>query len=468
MSVPLRKFGARVLKPAEPTTLVVFGATGDLVKTKLFKAIVHLAGRGLLPSFRVVAFGRRQMTDESYRQFLIDAVSGLGFGDFNALLSRTYYVEGLFEDRAAYVRLGRKLKEIDEREFSRCSNKIFYLAVPPALYEVLIQQLAASGLTIPCGGELGWTRILIEKPFGSNLKSAERLDLLLGKSFKEEQIFRIDHYLAKESLQNILTFRFANLIFGPLWSRRFIERVRIDFFEERMVGSRGAFYDSLGALLDVGQNHSLAMLSLIAMERPASQLVKDIHAARARVINHLTLRRPFSFQTIVRGQYDGYRGEVGVSADSDSETYFSLETEIRNRRWRGVPFILRSGKALAESKVEISLIFKKNADGESNKLVFRIQPEEEIAIKFFARKAGLQGQGDQTEEKWLSFRPDEVSVGSPDAYERVLHDAILGDQTLFSSTAEVMAAWRFIGRVKKIWRKIPLRIYKKGSHPEDI
>jgi len=450
-----------------PFVLVIFGATGDLARSKLFKALAALSSKGWLANFRVVAFGRRDFDDMSYRQFVFrEALQG--DSQSAVILEKISYVKGEFKDASSYRRLGDKLSSVDAKEFKKCSNKLFYLAVPPVHYEVIISELSLSGLTIPCGGDLGWTRVLLEKPFGSDLETAKRLDLLLAKHFKEEQIFRIDHYLAKESLQNILAFRFSNSIFEPLWSRKFVERVEINFFEERTVAGRGLFYDGLGALLDVGQNHLLAMLSLIAMKKPKDLSAGALHKERAKVLGRLKI---FCGQEGVfrRAQYEGYRSESGVAPDSEAETFFTVAAAVLNLRWRNVPFLLSAGKALNESKVEIRIIFRKD-DGRlnQNELIFKIRPSEGIAIKFFAKKPGLGSE--EIEEKILSFNYDDDAGKNKasDAYEKVLYDAVLGDQTLFASTAEVSAAWKFIAKVRGHWKQAPLKTYKKGSRVEEI
>ena len=270
------------------------------------------------------------------------------------------YEQGYFDMPAAYERLSEKLQGIDLR-WGQCSNKLFHLSVPPSLYEGILQNLSDSRLTEPCADETGWTRVLIEKPFGNDLETARSLDKLLGKLFKEEQIFRIDHYLAKEALQNMMAFRFMNPMFEPLWDREHIDRIHIKLLEELTVDGRGDSYDPVGALKDVGQNHMLAMLATVAMNKPKSWSPTDVRRERAHILEKLKKIQPRSLKDrAVRGQYVGYANEPGVTPQSTTETYFRLQINIDSPRWKGVPIFLESGKAMAETKTEIDIYFKEN------------------------------------------------------------------------------------------------------------
>jgi glucose-6-phosphate 1-dehydrogenase len=340
--------------------------------------------------------------------------------------------------------------------------------VAPSFYEIILGNLSKSGLTVPCGGTLGWTRVLVEKPFGSDTDTAKKLDALLGTLFKEEQIFRIDHYFAKEALQNILAFRFSNSLFEPLWNNKHIEAVHIQLLEKNDVEGRGDFYDSVGALKDVGQNHILAMLALLTMSKPDAFDAHSVRRERANILKNL---EPITGRNIsesaVRAQYVGYKSEAGVSANSNTETYFRLKTFVDNRVWKGVPFYLESGKALSENKAEISIYFKDaSGDGKTNILSFRIQPDEAIKIRFWVKKPGFAME---TEAKTLSFHYKDFPASRtiPDAYEKVLYDAIIGDQTLFTSTDEVKYAWKFITPIIDSWKTLPLRQYQRGSRGPD-
>ena len=457
--------------PGPPTILTIFGATGDLSEQKLLPSLFDLYNSGLLPSrFRVVAFSRRPFTSEDFRAFAEGAIrrrrkriSRAKLGRFLAALS---YEQGMFGEPASYQNLGEALVHIDDR-FGQCSNKLFYLAVPPAFYETIFENLAHSGLTIPCSDEMGWTRVLVEKPFGRDTKTAEKLDRMLGLLFKEEQIFRIDHYLAKETIQNILSFRFSNALFEPIWNHDSIEKIEIRLFEAGGVGKRGSFYDETGALRDVGQNHLLQMLAVITMSNIGILSASGIQKERARILN--VLKKP-RVEEIVRGQYRGYQEEEGVSYGSKTETYFRLVTYLNDERWARVPFILESGKGMRESTTEIVIYFKQTTTClcppgresiHQNILTFRIQPNEGISIRFWAKKTGFDFE---LEPKTLTFlyktkRRDAL----PDAYERVLFDCIRGDQTLFAGTDEVAAAWRFITPILETWGASPLREYELGS-----
>ncbi len=319
----------------------------------------------------------------------------------------------------------------------------------------------------------GWTRILIEKPFGRDIRSAKRIDEMLGKLFEEKQIFRIDHYLVKETLQNILTFRFANAIFEPVWNRKYINKVDVKIFESGLIGSRGSFYDGLGALRDVGQNHMLQMIALITMENPADGEVSSVRKNRFNVLSKIKLLKGKE-ALAVRGQYDGYLSEQGVSPDSQIETYFKIKLVLNNSRFREVPFTLEGGKGFSESKVEVDIHFKEAVGNfcpggicpsPGNLIRFRIQPNENITLQYWAKKPGLEFALEQ-KELVLSSSPVSKDSNSLDAYERVLIDAIRGDQTLFTSTEEVMAEWKIIHQVLKKWKASELLKYIVGKTPE--
>ncbi len=460
----------------KPLTFVVFGVTGDLFRKKLAQALFDLYAEGFLPEkFRIVGFARRSLTHDDVRKSVKEIIEQKKPDQrkVDLFLQNIFYEQGEMSDMESFKAFALKLGAYDT-EWGVCSNKIFYLAVPPILYETIFNNLSASGLTLPCApgtpdDKFAWTRVLVEKPFGNNLVEAEKLDALLGKLFKEDQIFRIDHYLAKETIQNILSFRFSNAIFEPLWSRKYIEKIEIRFLEAHVVGERGSSYDGVGALRDVGQNHMLQMLSLIAMENP-DRLESDlIRAARAKLLSKVRLMKG---KEITRAQYEGYRQEKGVASDSETETYFKVPLEIKNSRWKGVPFYLESGKALHESRVEIEIYFKapkeycvcpiEHTEGHQNKLTFTIQPNEAISLLFWAKSPGFQfGLEPQT----LSFSQarDTIVRKIPDAYERVLYDAVKGDQTLFTNTKEVLAEWGIIMPILKKWGDVPLNRYKKGS-----
>jgi glucose-6-phosphate 1-dehydrogenase len=466
----------------EPTVFIIFGITGDLASRKLLPALLSLYAKKQLPKrFAIVGITRRSFSREEFRESIRSHMhikqGQFKEEDIKHFLDHFSYEQGMFDDPKLYTNLGASLKAIDDR-WGQCSNKLFHLSVPPALYEGILTNIAGSSLNKPCDDGTGWTRILIEKPFGNDIHTAQSLDKLLGKLFEEEQIFRIDHYLAKESLQNIMAFRFANSMFEPLWHRQYIDKIHIKLFEKVTAEGRAQFYDDVGALKDVGQNHMLAMLGLIAMDEPKSFAVDAIRKERARALGRLV---PISGRilpkVVVRGQYEGYNREPGVKADSDTETYFRIETRIKSPRWKGVPFYLESGKAFAEGKTEIDVYFKSSSrkagsakafHGEDpkciekqNVLTFRIQPDEGIKVRFFVKTPGYSMM---TEPKTLKFKYADA-LAHPDVlsdYERLIHDAFVGDQTLFASTDEIMASWKFVTPILEKWESLPLKIYKKG------
>ncbi len=466
-----------------PTIFIIFGITGDLASRKLIPALLSLYTKKLLPPrFAIVGFSRRMFSREEFREFIRNRMN-VRLGqykeeDIKHFLDHMSYEQGMFDDASAYTRLALKLKNIDDR-WGQCSNKLFHLSVPPTLYEKILINVSHSGLSEACDDGMGWTRILIEKPFGSDARTALDLDKLLGTLFKEEQIFRIDHYLAKEVLQNIVAFRFSNSMFEPLWNNKFIDKVHIKLFEKATMEGRGAFYDPIGALKDVGQNHMLMMLAIIAMEAPKSLTAGDIRSERAKVLSKLTQFNAKSVaKQIVRGQYMGYMQEQGIAPQSQTETYFRIKSFVNSSRWKGVPFYLESGKGLAESKAEIDVYFKeakkngkrkdgkeKGAEGVENTqniLTFRIQPDEGIRVRFFVKVPGYQYK---TESKTLKFKYADVASFNmiPNDYERLIHDAFVGDQTLFASTDEIMASWKYMTSILNNLNHVPLTLYEKGA-----
>jgi glucose-6-phosphate 1-dehydrogenase len=450
-----------------PTIFVIFGITGDLASRKLLPALLTLYSKKLLPPrFTIVGFSRRSFSREEFREYIRERLN-IKPGEFREeevkhFLDHLTYEQGMFDDPRAYERLAERLKGTDER-WSQCSNKLFHLSVPPTLYEGILNHIAASGLSEACADETGWTRVLIEKPFGSNIETARALDKLLGKLFKEEQLFRIDHYLAKEALQNIVAFRFSNSIFEPLWDAKHIDKIHIKLFERGGMEGRGSFYDPIGALKDVGQNHMLQMLALVTMDRPRSFEAGSIRKERARVLSKLkAIPRRALAMSAVKGQYSDYVTEVGVSPKSETETYFRLKTTIDSPRWKNVPIYLESGKGFIESKAEIDVYFKPTTKkDEPNILTFRIQPDEGIKVRFLVKRPGY---GFSIEPKVLKFKYADVQSFSdiPDDYERLIHDAIVGDQTLFASTDEIMSSWKFVTSLLEGWKDLPLMKYEKG------
>jgi len=499
-----------------PTVIVVFGATGDLMARKIAPALFNLFIKGELPKmFRVIGVSRRNWNHDSFRQHVeailqnhVDRLdkkarpsdaspdgdpptsldealrAGAGAAVIPQFIRYFFYHQGHFEERKDYDGLAREMGLVDT-EWKVCSNKLFYLAVPPENYKTILTFLHESHLTDPCPPSLrsgagrracspeeGWTRILVEKPFGKDLPTARELDKLLGTLFKEEQIYRIDHYLGKEMLQNIITFRFANNFLEESWSGDFIERIDIRLLESIGVEKRGAFYDGLGAFRDVGQNHLLQMLALVTMENPRAFTAHAIRANRARTLS--TLQIP-SFEEVrrgtVRAQYSGYQAIPGVSKGSIRETYFKVRATLVSPRWQGVPVYLSSGKKFPHAVKDITVTFRHPTpclcppgDHVQNKVIFSLEPEEQITIQFSAKVPGLAMK---TRERSFDFlyRSREARTQYVEEYEKLLLDCILGDQTLFVSTPEVDSMWRFTDRVVEAWEKnaVPLKTYPPNS-----
>ena len=458
-----------------PSILVLFGATGDLMAKKIVPALFHLFIKQKLPShFKIVGFARREMTDEQFHEHIARLLeSHAAAREHRAAIApflRFFsYQQGFFDGRAHYEHLQKELQNIDDA-WGMCTNKLFYLAVPPEFYKTIFGHLSASGLTAPCSPEEGWTRVLVEKPFGKDAKTAEDIDKLLGKLFREEQVYRIDHYLAKEMIQSILSFRFSNNLFEEIWSNEHIESIKISLRESIGVEHRGSFYDGLGALRDVGQNHLLQMLALVTMEHPQNLEGDAIRKERAQLLAHL---ERFSARDVAartfRAQYEGYRAIAGVHPDSNAETYFNIKTFLHTPRWEGVPITLESGKRMGAARKEIVVTLKHpmpclcpkgTVEHYKNKVIFSLEPREGITIQFWSKKPGLEFA---MEERDFNFflRAENQRAQYVEEYEKLLLDAIAGDQMLFLSTAEVSAMWAFIDPITTAWEKgvVPLASY---------
>lgn len=459
-----------------PTILIIFGATGDLMGKKLLPAIFRLYQGEFLPElFRVIGFAKEPFNDKEYREWLKNKLKKAKQKKVKEdFLKKFTYQAGLFEDLKSYRLIAQKLGAIDG-QFRACANKLFYLAVPPNFYETIFKNLAKSGLTLPCSPQEGWTRVLVEKPFGTELNQAKKLDRLLTELFKEVQVYRIDHYLAKETVLNLLIFRFSNSVFENIWNKNFIEKIEIKLLEKAGVENRGSFYDNLGALRDVGQNHILQMLALAAMEPPANLAPEEISKKKAEILKSLA---PMSKENIekntIRGQYRGYRKVKGVSRLSQSETYFRIKTSLNHPRWQGVPIFLESGKRLDKDLGEIAITFRQttsclfcppgNPQKHKNTLTFRLAPREGIIYCFFVKKPGPKMTIEKKELHFL-YQESYPKTKLLPPYEHLLMDAFLGDQTLFVSNKENLYSWQFIDPILKGWRKnlAPLKIYKAGS-----
>jgi glucose-6-phosphate 1-dehydrogenase len=476
---PLRE-GLRLERTPEPNATVIFGATGDLTHRKLVPALYSLAHDRLLPTgFSVIGFARRDWSDETFRNRMREAVGKVSRTDgelaavWKSFAEGLHYVSSDFSNPKGYSALADLLDRLD-RERGTCGNRLFYLAVPPGTYAEIVRQLGASGLARRGASESGWTRIIIEKPFGRDLETARELNRQVEDVFEEGQVYRIDHYLGKETVQNILVFRFSNGIFEPLWNRRYVDHVQITVSEDLGMEDRGSYYDGTGATRDIVQNHMLQLLALIAMEPPASFAADSVRDEKVKLLHSI---RPFSEHDVaehsVRGQYGAgslagedapaYRDEPEVSKDSDTETYVALKLFVENWRWAGVPFYLRTGKRLPKRVTEISVHFRRaphllfpesGAEGlEPNVLALRIQPNEGISLRFGAK---MPGPTMDIRSVNMDFRYGTAfGVTPPDAYHRLLLDAMLGDSTLFTRRDGIEAAWSLVTPLLESWAAGP-------------
>lgn len=460
-----------------PTVFIIFGATGDLMGKKIVPALFHLYKKGKFPKlFKIIGFSRRDLTEDQFIDFVRELLQKHGKNKFTTeemekFLSYFMYQKGDFDEKESYKTLASRMGIIDGG-WNVCSNKLFYLAVPPQYYKNISEHLASSGLTIPCGADEGWTRVIVEKPFGKNQKSAEELDILLSKLFKEEQIYRIDHYLAKEMLQNILVFRFANSLFEDVWSNKYIERIDIRTRESIGVEGRGPFYDGLGALRDVGQNHLLQMLALVTMENPGVLDSEHVRKKRAELLDTLgVLSADEIKKETFRAQYRDYKTIQGVSPESNTETYFKVIAKLENPRWEGVKITLEAGKRLPLKK-EIVVTFRHPDNcvcptpGEhlNNKVIFSLEPKEGITIEFWSKKPGLEYKFVKRNLNFVNRRVNE-RVQYVEEYEKLLLDCISGNQILFLSTPEIATCWSYIDPIVEAWNEniVPLHLYKPDS-----
>ncbi len=484
MTAPIEASVPRTLprtgREAPPCAFVVFGATGDLTHRKLLPAIYNLAANDSLPQrFGGVGVSRRDMSDDAFRNDLHAAVkefsrSGLDEAVWNEFASALHYVQGEFDDPKLYKRLAERLGELDER-LGLGGNRLFYLAVPPSQFERILKGLKEAGL-IYRPHEKHWSRVIIEKPFGHDLESARALNRLVGGTLDESQAFRIDHYLGKETVQNIMVFRFANSMFEPLWNRKYVSYVEITAAESVGIGSRGRFYEENGVLRDIVQNHLLEVLSLVAMEPPYTAGADEIRDEKVKVMK--ALRTPWSDtipRDVVLGQYRGYRDEKNVAKDSVTPTFAALRVYVDNWRWQGVPFYLRTGKKLKKRSTEVSLVMQPiplSLFGredvcehlEPNVLTLRIQPDEGIQLSFASK---IPGHDVAVGQVRMNMSYVETFGGEPpEAYERLLLDAMRGDATLFARRDAVEASWAWITPILEHYRRhVPTDFpnYEPGS-----
>ncbi|QXQ15836.1 glucose-6-phosphate dehydrogenase [Skermania piniformis] len=461
----------RVPEIAGPCSLVIFGVTGDLARKKLLPAIYDLANRGLLPpEFALLGFARRDYAHEDFAAVVKDAVvahARTPFRDevWDRLAEGIRFVKGTFDDDDAFDRLAAELKQLDT-ERGTGGNHAFYLAIPPDTFPVVLRQLERSGLSQ--SGDDRWRRVVIEKPFGHDLDSAEKLNALVNRVFPEETVFRIDHYLGKETVQNILALRFANQLFEPLWNAHYVDHVQITMAEDIGLGGRAGYYDGIGAARDVIQNHLLQLLAITAMEEPVSFSATELHAEKIKVLSATRLAEPLA-ETTARGQYAaGWQGsekvvglldEQGFSPESRTETFAAITLEIASRRWAGVPFYLRTGKRLGRRVTEIALVFKRaphlpfdatmTAELGQNALVIRVQPDEGVTVRFGSK---VPGPGMEVRDVNMDFSYGEAfTENSPEAYERLILDVLLGVPSLFPVNAEVELSWKILDPALDYW-----------------
>jgi len=487
---PLRE-GLHEERVPEPALMVIFGASGDLTKRKLVPALYSLARERLLPArFAVVGYARKPLTDDAFREDMrkgCDEFARRRPVDpelWNTFGSHVFYQEGSYDEPAAYEALKKRLEEI-EQQLGLPGNRVFYLSIPPSSFATVVKHLGSSGLTQATNGR--FARVIIEKPFGTDLATAQQLNKDIHETLTEKQIYRIDHYLGKETVQNLLVFRFANGIFEPVWNNRFVDHVQITGAETVGVEGRGGYFEGAGILRDMVQNHLFQVVSLATMEPPVSLDADAVRDEKLKVLKALrTIPTAEMDAHVVRAQYaagsiagkkvPGYREEPGVSRTSQTETYVAMKFFIDSWRWAGVPFYLRSAKRMPKRVTEIAIYFKeaprllfgkKGEDIRPNVLAIRIQPDEGIALNFGSK---LPGPAMEVAPVSMEFRyGSSFGVEPPEAYERLILDCLLGDGTLFTRADEVEASWTWISRIHRHWAdqsapgNVPLASYAAGS-----
>ena len=475
----------RLNRIAGPSGLIIFGVTGDLSRKKLMPAVYDLANRGLLPpGFSLVGFARRDWEDQDFMEVVHESVKQYARTEFredvwNQLAQGIRFVPGEFGDDAAFEKLKETIEELDA-DRGTMGNHAFYLSIPPKAFPQVTEQLRRSGLAEPADGQ--WRRVVIEKPFGSDLKTARELNDIVQSVFPSDSIFRIDHYLGKETVQNILALRFANQLYEPIWNANYVDHVQITMAEDIGVGGRAGYYDGIGAARDVIQNHLLQLLALTAMEEPISFNAADLRAEKEKVLAAVRLPDDLGAAT-ARGQYAGgwqggehvlgFLDEDGMNPESTTETYAAMRLDINTRRWAGVPFYLRAGKRLGRRVTEIAVVFKRapqylfaesqtSALGQ-NALVIRVQPDEGVTIRFGSK---VPGAGTQVPDVTMDFGYGHAfTEASPEAYERLILDVLLGDPPLFPRHEEVELSWKILDPIEEYWaaQDTPLEQYAPGT-----
>jgi len=481
---------AESLPPVEPCTLVIFGGSGDLARRRLIPGLYNLLLDGLLPSnFMVLGLGRRPMSDEEFRAAARDGVmkhsrQALIEDTWNAFSRHLFYLAGENDDPKTYGRLKTRAEEL-EHTFQLPGNRIFYLSIPPSSFTPVCEGLSQAGLAAQPASNRPYSRIIVEKPVGRDLQSARSINAVTGRVFDESQIFRIDHYLGKETVQNLMVVRFANSIFEPIWNYKYIDHVQITVSEAEGVGTRATYYEEAGALRDMVQNHILQLLCLVAMEPPYSlepdvvrnakmEVLRCLRPITGKEVEQYTVRAQYSEGSVHGSPVPGYRREKGINPDSTTETYVAAKCFVDNWRWSGVPFYLRTGKALPLRTSEVAVQFKEiprilfNADSQQpqapNVLTLRIQPEEGLSLRIVSRVPGTRAQTHPVE---MDFKYSDVfGRPSPEAYERLLLDVMAGDASRFMRRDAVEASWAWITRILEGWEQSGQRWlpeYQAGS-----
>lgn len=446
-----------------PFVLTIFGATGDLTQHKLIPALFSLYKQKLLPEdFYIIGFARRGLTDFDFSIIFEELKLE---PEWIVFAKHLIYQQGDFNEQRGYEQLIQLLNTLDKKH-GACIMRIFYLATPPQHYQTILGYLYNTKLSEGCGqGGNKWTRIAIEKPFGKDIETAKMLDTKLAEIFEEQQIFRVDHYLAKETVQNILTFRFANSIFEPVWNSGFIDHVQITWGEKKGVEGRESFFDGVGLLRDVAQNHLLQLLAAIAMEQPKSFTKEDVREARVSAIKAVA---PVSEDDIVLGQYKGYRENTKTAEDTKTETFAALKLFVNTERFSNVPFYIRAGKKMTKDIVTISIVFKQtchilfkdySCPEIGNVLTFRIQPNEGIALRVITKKPGVK-LSLSTVDLNFSYK-EEFGMSGIDAYERLILDIFTGDQMLFNRSDELESSWELLGGI--LSKNNNLYLYQENS-----